>query len=49
MDDYRCGICTHLITNPDIKHGLAFSIKHKCGRTVWYHLTCAMEVVDNLP
>jgi len=47
-EDYRCGICTQHITSKEIEHNLVFKVKHKCGRTVWYHACCALEVVDNL-
>ena len=48
MSKYDCGICSGSVTDKDIEHSLAFEIKHTCGRTVWYHLSCAMEVVDGI-
>ena len=45
---YDCGICCLPVTKYEIENMLAFDIKHSCGRLVWYHVTCAMEIVNKL-
>ena len=42
----KCELCLCEITDAEIQNNLVFDFVHPCGKHGWYHVVCAMEIID---